>query len=81
MKLVKYLANLGYGSRREVERLLQQRRVHHTDGSALSAASTAPHSDILVDGEPLDPPPGSVLLFHKPVGYVTSTRLASVPPA
>lgn len=74
MKLARYLANLGYGSRREVEWLLEQRRVRHADGRVLTATGMAPHADILVDGEPLDPPPGSVLAFHKPVGYVTSTK-------
>jgi 16S rRNA pseudouridine516 synthase len=77
MKLVKYLANLGYGSRSEVERLLRDRRVTHRDGRALAEGNAFEHDDVLVDGEPLDPPPGVVVMLHKPVGYVCSTRDAS----
>ena len=36
------------------------------------------HDDLRVDGERLDPEPGSVLLLNKPVGYVCST--SDVPP-
>ncbi|HEY5062339.1 MAG TPA: 16S rRNA pseudouridine(516) synthase, partial [Gemmatimonadaceae bacterium] len=32
------------------------------------------HDDVRVDDERLDPPPGSVLMFHKPVGYVCATK-------
>ncbi len=32
------------------------------------------HEDIFVDGEQLDPAPGSILILHKPVGYVCLTR-------
>jgi 16S rRNA pseudouridine516 synthase len=78
MKLVKYLANLGYGSRREVEWLVSQRRVRDSGGRLLTAASNLTHADIRVDGEPLDPPPGSVIALHKPASYVCSTR--DVPP-
>ena len=77
MKLVKYLANLGYGSRREVERLLRERRVTRGDGSVLAEGDAFAHDDVLVDGEPLDPPPGVVIMLHKPLGYVCSTRDAT----
>lgn len=77
MKLAKYLANLGYGTRREVEWLIDRGRVTRADGTALDARASAGHADILVDGEPLDPPAGSVLMMHKPVGYVCSTKDAS----
>ncbi|MFP5373919.1 MAG: pseudouridine synthase [Gammaproteobacteria bacterium] len=79
MKLVRYLANLGYGSRRQVEALLAEGRVARADGSLLEAgAALAPgvlaHEDIRVDGAPLDPAPGVLAMLHKPVGYVCSTR-------
>lgn len=74
MKLAKYLANLGYGSRREMEWLIGQRRVTRADGSVLDAATITHHDDVRVDGLPLDPPAGSVLMMHKPVGYVCSTK-------
>jgi 16S rRNA pseudouridine516 synthase len=78
MKLVKYLANLGYGSRREVEWLVSQRRVRHADGRILDRRGSASHDELRVDGEALDPPPGSVIALHKPVGYVSSSK--DVPP-
>ena len=54
MKLVRYLANLGYGSRREVERLIGEGRVRRADGSVLGARDTAFHDDLRVDDAPLD---------------------------
>jgi 16S rRNA pseudouridine516 synthase len=74
MKLVRYLANLGYGSRREVEAMLDDQRLRSADGRVLDAGSTYAHDDVRLDGEPLDPAPGLVLMLHKPVGYVCSTR-------
>ncbi len=73
LKLAKYIANLGYGSRRDVTRMLEDGRVTNADGRELKEGDNVAHEDILVDGEPLDPPPGSVLILHKPVGYVCST--------
>ena len=73
MKLRKYIANLGYGSRRDVEHLFKAGRVTRADGSLLAADDDAAHDDVRVDGQPLDPPPGSVIMMHKPVGYVCST--------
>ena len=73
MKLVKYLANLGYGTRREVERLLAYRRVTRRDGGAVAEGDDFSHDELLIDGAPLDPPPGAVIMLHKPVGYVCST--------
>lgn len=77
MKLVKYLANLGYGSRREVMRMCLEARVRRRDHTVMSPDATFAHDDILVYGEPLDPPPGAVVMLHKPVGYVCSTKDAS----
>ena len=77
MKFVKYLANLGYGSRREVERMFKYSEVTDRDGVALSDDDVFTHDNVLVDGEPLDPPLGSALIFNKPVGYVCSTKEAS----
>ena len=74
MKLAKYIANLGYGSRREVASLLKAGRVTLKDGSALVEGDSFEHGDILFDGEQLDPPPGSLLMMHKPAGYVCSTK-------
>lgn len=74
MSLVKYLGNLGYGTRREVTWLVEQRRVTDRNGCMLRSDQRVDHDAIRVDGDPLDPKPGSVLMLHKPVGYVCSTQ-------
>ncbi len=71
--LIKYLSNLGYGSRREVEQLFAHGRVTALDGSRADPTSALSHDQLRVDAVPLDPPPGSLLALHKPVGYVCST--------
>jgi 16S rRNA pseudouridine516 synthase len=73
VSLARTLAKLGYGTRKETERLLASRRVTTSGGKLLSDRDQAGHDEILVDGEPIDPPAGSVVLLHKPVGYVCST--------
>lgn len=74
MKLVRLLANLGYGSRREVAWLFREGRVTDVDGEVLYADDRVPHERVLLDGEPLDPAPGMALVLHKPVGYTCSTK-------
>ena len=74
VKLVKLIANLGYGSRKEVARLFREGRITDAAGEVLYADDAVAHGDVRVDGEPLDPPTGMALLLHKPVGYTCSTR-------
>ena len=59
-KLAKYLAGLGYGSRKEMEVAIRRGRV------------TGWGEDVRFDGEPLDPGPGMALMMHKPAGYTCS---------
>ncbi|WP_132998852.1 16S rRNA pseudouridine(516) synthase [Luteimonas arsenica] len=74
MKLVKSLANLGYGSRKQVALMFREGRVTDAAGEVLYADDTPAWDDVRVDGEPLDPPPGLLLMLHKPVGYTCSTK-------
>jgi 16S rRNA pseudouridine516 synthase len=74
MKLVKLLANLGYGSRKEVSAMFREGRITDADGEVLYADDKVEHARIRVDDEPLDPPPGLVLMMHKPAGYTCSTK-------
>lgn len=74
MKLVKLIANLGYGSRKEVSRMFREGRITNAADEVLYADDQVPHADIRIDGEPLDPPPGLVLMLHKPAGVTCSTR-------
>jgi 16S rRNA pseudouridine516 synthase len=74
MKLVKLIANLGYGSRKQIAQLFRAGAITDANGEVLYADDQVPHADIRIDGEPLDPPPGLTLLLHKPVGVTCSTR-------
>ncbi|WP_407353870.1 pseudouridine synthase [Luteimonas sp. R10] len=74
MKLVRLLANLGYGSRRQATLLCREGRVTDARGEVLYADDVVAHAQVRVDGEPLDPPQGMLLMLHKPVGYTCSTR-------
>lgn len=74
MKLVKHLANLGYGSRKDVTWMFREGRITDAAGEVLYADDQVAHEDIRVDGEPLDPPAGLSVLLHKPTGYTCSTK-------
>ncbi|MBN8714982.1 MAG: rRNA pseudouridine synthase [Xanthomonadales bacterium] len=74
MRLVRLIANLGYGSRKEVAQMFRAGRVTDTDGEVLYADDQVEASSIRVDGAPLDPGSGLVLMLHKPVGYTCSHR-------
>jgi len=74
MKLVRLLANLGYGSRKQVAWMFREGRVTDAAGEVLYADDQVAHDDVRVDGEPLDPPQGLTLLLHKPAGYTCSTK-------
>jgi 16S rRNA pseudouridine516 synthase len=74
MKLLKHLANLGYGSRKEVALMLKNGWVTDAAGNTLDEGSRVAHEDVRVDDEPLDPAPGMLLMLHKPVGYTCSTK-------
>ena len=81
LRLDRLLANMGYGSRREIGLLT---------GAGLVVLDGAPLRDsdqripvtpdlaqrMLVDGEPLDPPPGVALMLHKPLGVTCSHKEA-----
>ena len=74
MKLVKTIANLGYGSRKDVQRMFREGRITDAAGEVLYADDAVGHDDVRVDGEPLDPPHGLLLMLHKPVGVTCSTK-------
>jgi 16S rRNA pseudouridine516 synthase len=72
MKLIKLLANLGYGSRKEAQRLIRSGVVTDDTGRVLGVGDMPPHDCIRVRGEPLDPPSPLVLMLHKPDGFTCS---------
>ena len=80
-RLDRLLANLGYGSRREVSDLVARRQVV-LDGAVLKDAGqripvTAElPARLTVAGQPLDPPAPLTLIMHKPLDVVCSHREA-----
>ncbi|MGV8961065.1 MAG: pseudouridine synthase [Stenotrophomonas sp.] len=74
MKLLKHIANLGYGSRKQVTAMFREGRITDADGEVLYVDDKPAHEAIRIDGEPLDPPPGLTILLHKPAGYTCSTK-------
>jgi 16S rRNA pseudouridine516 synthase len=79
LRLDRLLANLGYGSRREVQRLVVMGLVT-LDGATLEdsdqriAVTPDLSARMTVDDEPLDPPPGFALMLHKPTGVTCSHK-------
>ena len=79
LRLDRLLANMGYGSRNEVQSLVYRQLVT-LDGEALDDPSA--HIPVIpdlalrmqVDGLPLDPPPGMVLMLNKPLGVTCSHK-------
>jgi 16S rRNA pseudouridine516 synthase len=74
MRLVKLIANLGYGSRKEVAWMFREGRVTDPEGAVLYADDKVAHDQIRIDGEPLDPPAGVLLMMHKPLGVTCSRK-------
>src|SRR4249919_312754 len=74
MKLIKLIANLGYGSRKDVAAMFRAGMITDAAGEVLYADDQVAHDAIRIDGEPLDPPAGLLLMLHKPVGYTCSTK-------
>jgi len=74
MKLVKLLANLGYGSRKEVQRLIRSGAVTDADGNVLGENDVPPHDQIRFRGEELDPPAPLVIMLNKPDGHTCSSE-------
>lgn len=74
MRLLRRIANLGYGSRRQVQQMFREGRITDAAGEVLYADDVRDLPDVRVDGEPLDPAPGLALMLHKPVGYTCSTK-------
>jgi 16S rRNA pseudouridine516 synthase len=74
MRLVRLIANLGYGSRKEVAWMFREGRITDPDGEVLYADDKVEHGQIRIDGEPLDPPTGLILMMNKPLGVTCSRK-------
>lgn len=79
VRLDKLLSGLGYGTRSEIQKLARAGGVE-LDGAPLTdAAARIPVGPDLparlkIDGRPVDPPPGLVILLHKPLGVTCSHK-------
>ena len=79
VRLDRLLANLGYGSRREVQSMITGGDVVLDGAPArridakIEATRDLP-SRLLVEGRPVDPPPPLSVMLHKPLGAVCSHR-------
>jgi 16S rRNA pseudouridine516 synthase len=83
LRLDRLLANMGYGSRREVQGLVWAGLVT-LDGAVIEdsdqrIAVTRDLSERMqVQRKPLDPPPGLALMLHKPLGVTCSHKEAGL---
>ncbi|MFN3869050.1 MAG: pseudouridine synthase, partial [Hyphomicrobiaceae bacterium] len=79
MRLDRLLANMGYGSRKDIQSLVKSGLVR-LDGAAVSDADmhvpvvTELSRRIAIGREPLDPMPGLVLMLNKPLGVTCSHK-------
>ncbi len=81
LRLDRLLANLGYGSRREVQQLvwaglvtLDSEVIEDSDQRITVTPDLS--ARMQVQGKPLDPPPGIILMLHKPLGVTCSHKEA-----
>jgi len=81
LRLDRLLGNLGYGSRKEIQTLARNGGVT-LDGASLTDASAKVEvtadlpARMKIDGAWVDPPPGLVLMLHKPLGVTCSHKEA-----
>ena len=75
MRLDKYLHDLGYGSRRDIERLIKRQQVT-VDGvrAKQGAVKVAADSKVAIDGQPLVYAPTVWLMLNKPAGVITAAK-------
>jgi 16S rRNA pseudouridine516 synthase len=81
LRLDRLISNLGYGSRKEAQAMARNGWIV-LDGTPLTEAERhvkiTPDlaSRMTVQGKPLDPPPGVVVMMHKPLGVTCSRKEA-----
>jgi 16S rRNA pseudouridine516 synthase len=79
MRLDRLLANLGYGSRKQVQALVAVGAVTFDGEEVIKAdghVAVTPDlpNRMTIDGVPVDPPSPLLLIMHKPLGVVCSHR-------
>lgn len=81
MRLDRLLANMGYGSRKDIATLAKLGHIVLDGVTVKDADMHVPVSPELsrrlnISGTPLDPPPGFALMLHKPLGVTCSHKEA-----
>ena len=81
MRLDRLLANMGYGSRRDIQAWVKAKAIMLDGQPVVDADVRIPVTPDLsgrmtVLGKPLDPPPGMLLIMHKPLGATCSHKEA-----
>ena len=79
LRLDRLLANMGYGSRKDIQTLVKLGRVvldgvPVTDADVHVPVSPALSERLKIAGAALDPPPGLILMMHKPLGVTCSHK-------
>jgi 16S rRNA pseudouridine516 synthase len=74
MRLIKLLANLGYGSRKDIQKYFRMGIITDAQGLVIDEDAKIAHEAIRFNEKPLDPPHGMVILLNKPTGYVCSLK-------
>jgi 23S rRNA pseudouridine2605 synthase len=74
VRLNRFLAAAGLGSRRSVEALIRDGRVTVNGSVAELGASVEEADDVRVDGQPIATERSETLLLNKPAGVVTTVR-------
>ncbi|MFM5913198.1 MAG: pseudouridine synthase [Chakrabartia godavariana] len=75
-RIAKLLARAGVASRREIERMIEERRIAINDVPVETPATILTSlNGVTVDGKPVAPPKAAKLFrFHKPAGVLTAER-------
>ncbi len=78
IRIQKSLANAGVGSRRQVERMIQEGRIIVNGERVILGQKVTPSDRIMVDGKRVmleeEEAAKQVLVYHKPVGEITGQR-------
>lgn len=80
MRLDKFLADMGYGTRSEIKKMIRKGYVE-IDGQVIKKADTVVDENTIVyfDGEPVEYVSYEYYLLNKPAGYVTATKDSAHP--
>ncbi|MCG6886235.1 MAG: pseudouridine synthase [Proteobacteria bacterium] len=77
-RIQKVLANAGYGSRREIERWIEQGRIKVNQNIATLGDRIDPEDRVFLDGKPLTrlgtKPKQKIIVYHKPIGEICSRQ-------